>query len=194
MKRTIALWLGLAAAAVLLAFALSPALAQTPTEATASTGKVHGLVTGAHNHSLASSGTVTLSAEGGNKADYKFKISKNGTYTGELPAGSYSARVMMQDQSGFAEYTKSSVEVTIAAGQDVLRDIDLGDLEAAAAAPIKGPATGAPIKGPTGSIHGRVIGPDGTATPAGTVSLSLDGGATAKFSYQVNALVVFTGY
>ncbi len=58
MKRTLAFWLGLPAAAGLLAFALLPALAQTPTDASASTGKIHGIVTGEHNHSLASSGTV----------------------------------------------------------------------------------------------------------------------------------------
>jgi len=40
---------------------------------------------------------------------------------------------------------------------------------------------------PMGKIHGRVIGPDGLPTPAGTVSLSTNGGATAKYTYQVDA-------
>jgi tetratricopeptide (TPR) repeat protein len=177
MKRTITLWMGL------LAFALLPALAQTPTAATAaadasaSTGKIHGLVTGAHNHSTASSGTVSFSAEGGKKGNYKFKISKTGLYNGELPAGTYAATVMMQDQSGFSEFTRSSLEVTVTAGQDLLQDFYLGNLVA---------ASSGVIKGPTGKIHGRVIGPDGSATQAGTVSLSTDGGPTAKYSFPVS--------
>ncbi len=130
MKRTIALWLGLPAAAGLLAFALLPALAQTPTDASAATGKIHGTVTGEHNKSLASSGTVELSAMSGKKGDYKFKISKTGTYEGELPAGTYSARVVMQDQTGFAEYSKTDVTVMVTAGQDTQQDIDLGNLGA----------------------------------------------------------------
>jgi tetratricopeptide (TPR) repeat protein len=195
MKRTIALWLGLPAAAGLLAFALLPALAQTPTDTTASTGKIHGLVTGEHNKSLASSGTVDLSATGNNKGEYKFKISKTGTYTGELPAGTYSARVVMQDQNGFAEYSKTDVRVMVTGGQDTQQDIDLGNLgasksvlsaPASSASASYAPAQSAPIKGASGSIHGRVIGPDGVPTPAGTVSLSTDGGPTAKYSFQVS--------
>ncbi len=169
MKRTISLWLGL------LAFAFLPALAQTPTAATPPTGAIHGLVTGAHNHSPAASGTVILSAQGGNKGDYKFSISKTGTYTAEAPAGTYSVRVMMQDQNGFAEVSRSDIEVTIAAGQDVQQDLDLANFV----------STTSSSKGPTGSIHGRVIGPDGMPTPAGKVSLSADGGLTSKYSFPV---------
>jgi tetratricopeptide (TPR) repeat protein len=197
MKRTLAFWPGLPAAAALLAFALSPALAQTPTDATAATGKIHGLVTGEHNKLAASSGTVELSATGNRKGDYKFKISKKGTYTGELPAGMYSARVVMQDQSGYAEYSKTDVMVMVTAGEDTQEDIDLGNLGAStsvvgAPAPAA-PAQSAPIKGASGTIHGRVIGPDGLPTPAGTVSLSVDGGPTAKYSYQVKADGTYSG-
>jgi len=194
MKRTLAFWLP--AVAGLLAFALLPALAQTPTDASASTGKIYGTVTGEHNHSLASSGTVDLSAIGGKKGDYKFKISKTGTYSGELPAGTYSARVIMQDQTGFAEYSKTDVMVMVTAGQDTQQDIDLGNLgasksvlgtPASSASASYTPAQSAPIKGASGSIHGRVIGPDGLPTPAGTVSLSIDGGPTAKYSFPVSS-------
>ena len=156
-------------------------------------GKIHGLVTGEHNHSPASSGTVELSAMGGKKGDYKFKLSKTGTYTGELPAGTYSARVIMQDQTGFAEYSKTDVAVMVTAGQDTQQDIDLGNLGASksvlstAASASYTPAPSAPIKGASGSIHGRVIGPDGLPTPAGTVSLSIDGGPTAKYSFPVSS-------
>jgi tetratricopeptide (TPR) repeat protein len=202
MKRTLAFWLGLPAAAGLLAFALLPAIAQTPTDASASTGKIHGVVTGEHNKSLASSGTVELSAMGGKKGDYKFKISKTGTYTGELPAGTYSARVIMQDQTGYAEYTRTDVLVMVTAGQDTQQDIDLGNLGASksvlgASAPSASasytPAPSAPIKGASGSIHGRVIGPDGLPTPAGTVSLSVDGGPTAKYSFPVSSDGSYSG-
>jgi tetratricopeptide (TPR) repeat protein len=210
MKRTISLWLGLPATAGLLAFAFLPALAQTPTDASAATGKIHGTVTGEHNHSIASSGTVELSATGSKKGDYKFKISKTGTYDGELPAGTYSARVIMQDQNGFAEYSRTDVMVVVTAGQDTQQDIDLGNLGAstsvvsassssasapsapAPSAPIQAP-TGAPIKGASGSIHGRVIGPDGLPTPAGTVSLSIDGGPTAKYSFPVSSDGKYSG-
>jgi tetratricopeptide (TPR) repeat protein len=40
---------------------------------------------------------------------------------------------------------------------------------------------------PTGTIHGHVTNPVGTATTNGTVSLSNDGGRTSKFSFPVDA-------
>jgi tetratricopeptide (TPR) repeat protein len=139
---------------------------------------------------------------GGKKGDYKFKISKTGAYTGELPAGTYSARVIMQDQTGFAEYSKTDVMVMVTAGQDTQQDIDLGNLGAStsvvstsssSASASYAPVSSAPIKGASGSIHGRVIGPDGLPTPAGTVSLSVDGGPTAKYSFSVGSDGNFTG-
>lgn len=184
MKHTILHWLGLPAAtgllaaASLLAFALLPAIAQSQTEAAPPMGTIHGLVTSARSHALAVSGTVTLTNQSGNKKEYTFKISKTGTYGGEVPAGVYTVRVLMQDQSGFADYSRSTIEVKIAAGQDLQQDLDLGNLVAAAPA--------IPIKGPTGSIHGRVIGPDGLPTPAGTVSLNEEGSLTTKYAYPVN--------
>ncbi len=179
MKRTIALWLGLPAAAGLLAFALSSALAQTPTAVlmpqrprvkfTASLP----VLTIIRPRPPARSPSRPRAAK---KGTTNSRSRRPALYEGELPAGAYSARVMMQDQSGFAEYTKTDVEVTVTAGQDLQQDIDLGNLVAAAP----------PIKGPSGSIHGRVIGPTGDITAAGTVSLSVDGGPTAKYSFPVS--------
>jgi tetratricopeptide (TPR) repeat protein len=120
---------------------------------------------------------------GGQKGEYKFNISKTGAYTAEAPAGAYSVRVMMQDQNGAAEYNKADIQVTINAGQDVLQNIDLGNFVSVTST----------FKGPSGTIHGRVIGPDGLPTPAGTVSLSLDGGPTAKFSFPVKTDGTYSG-
>jgi tetratricopeptide (TPR) repeat protein len=179
MKRTISLWLGL------LAFALLPALAQTPAP-TETTGNIHGHVTGVLNGAPvpAISGTVTLTTHGGPNAQYTFAISKTGDYAGQAPPGDYLLRVMFKDQSGYTEYSKTDIEVKIASGQDVQQDVDLGHPELYSASA---------YKGPTGKIHGRVIGPTGTLTTAGTVSLSLDGGMTPKFSFPLTADGNFAG-
>jgi hypothetical protein len=68
MKRTISLWLGL------LAFALLPAVAQQPE---GPTGKVHGHVTNPTGVST-SKGSVSLSTDGGRTSKYTFQISATG--------------------------------------------------------------------------------------------------------------------
>ena len=45
----------------------------------------------------------------------------------------------------------------------------------------------------TGKIHGRVINPTGEAQKDGAVSLSTDGGSTAKFTFPVSAQGEFSG-
>ncbi len=45
----------------------------------------------------------------------------------------------------------------------------------------------------TGKIHGQVINPTGQPQGGGTVSLSTDGGATAKFTFDVDANGNFSG-
>src|SRR5260370_36516009 len=85
MKRTISLWIGLLALAVL------PALAQTPAQTTAPanvapTGKIHGHVinpTGAAQ----SGGTVSLNS--GSKEIVTFNVDTNGDYSGSAPPGTY---------------------------------------------------------------------------------------------------------
>src|ERR1035437_1347319 len=80
MKRNFSLWLGL------LAFALLPALAQTPA---GPTGKIHGRVTNPTGAST-NSGTVSLSTDGGKSAKYTFQLSASGDYAGEAAQGTYS--------------------------------------------------------------------------------------------------------
>ena len=83
MKRTISLWIGLLAIAVLPALAQTPA--QTPAPANvAPTGKIHGHVinpTGAPQ----SGGTVSLN--NGTKEVVSFPVDTNGDYTGSAPPG-----------------------------------------------------------------------------------------------------------
>ncbi len=74
--------------------------------------------------------------------------------------------------------------MTVTAGQDLLQNFDMNNLVS---------ASGPHIKGPTGKIHGRVIGPDGSATMSGTVSLSTNGGITPIYSYPVNSDGNFSG-
>ncbi len=46
---------------------------------------------------------------------------------------------------------------------------------------------------PTGKIHGQVINPTGQPQTNGTVSLSTDGGATSKYTFNVNSDGTFSG-
>ena len=46
---------------------------------------------------------------------------------------------------------------------------------------------------PTGKIHGRVTDPTGMPKGGGTISLSTDGGQTAKYSFPVSATGDYTG-
>jgi tetratricopeptide (TPR) repeat protein len=48
-------------------------------------------------------------------------------------------------------------------------------------------------QGPAGKIHGRVTDPTGVPKGGGTVTLSTDGGHTAKYSFPVSAAGDFTG-
>jgi tetratricopeptide (TPR) repeat protein len=127
MKRTISLWLGL------LAFALVPVLAQTPTAPKGSTGKIHGHVinpTGAPQPG----GTVTLVGVGrfasgpGLKAEMAekgvFQVDDNGDYAGEAAPGTYS--VVYRNKGMKPEQTADKIDdVKILAGQDTLQDIDM---------------------------------------------------------------------
>lgn len=113
MKRTISLWLGL------LAFALLPALAQ-PTEPT---GKIHGHVTNPTGVST-SRGSVSLSTDGGHTSKYTFQISATGDYTGEAAPGTYTV-VFRQPDTPPDKMVDSIDGVKIVIGQDVKQDIDM---------------------------------------------------------------------
>jgi len=76
MKRTISLWLGL------LAFALVPVLAQTPTAPSKPMGKIHGHITGPEG-APRTSGAVSLSTDGGQTNKFTFPVSSIGDYDGD---------------------------------------------------------------------------------------------------------------
>jgi|HubBroStandDraft_5_1064220.scaffolds.fasta_scaffold40189_2 tetratricopeptide (TPR) repeat protein len=139
MKRTISFWLGLPAAAGLLAFALLPALAQTPTPAAPAdqtapataagpTGKIHGHVsnpTGAPQNG----GTVSLLAVGvaavsGTAAKASFTVNADGDYSGEVAPGTY--RLVYRTPGMPADKEADHAEnVKIVQGQDLDQDVDM---------------------------------------------------------------------
>ena len=113
MKRTLSLSIGL------LAFAVLPALAQTP----ANTGKIHGHVT---NPSGApqSVGSVSLSTDEGRSSKYTFPVDANGDYKGDANPGTYTV-VFRQPDTPPDKMVDSFDNVKIVAGQDVNQDIDM---------------------------------------------------------------------
>jgi tetratricopeptide (TPR) repeat protein len=125
MKRNLSLWLGL------LAFALSPMLAQT----SATTGKIHGHVI---NPSGApeTKGTVTVVlitkpvGPGSDKLTdiATFTVNANGEYSGEVEHGIYKLvfRTPEMTRDREADHIDS---VHIVAGQDLVQDIDMSRKE-----------------------------------------------------------------
>jgi tetratricopeptide (TPR) repeat protein len=130
MKRTISLWLGL------LAFAVIPALGQAPATPQA-TGKIHGQVTNPTGAPQAG-GTVTLilttrAASGpGLSAQTKegavLNVDANGAFSGEVPAGTYAMvyRTPGMEQDKQADRIEN---VKVTAGQEVAADIDMSRKE-----------------------------------------------------------------
>ena len=136
MKRNYSLWLGLPAAAGLLAFALSTALAQAPPPP-GPTGKIHGHVTNPSGApqaggavSLAGVDRVAsgpgLSASTSDKG--VFPVDANGDYSGQAPPGTYTAvyRSAGMTQDKQADHIDN---VKIVAGQDNVQDIDMSRKE-----------------------------------------------------------------
>ncbi len=124
MKRTISLWAGL------LALALLPALAQTPATAPAQTpalsgptGKIHGHVTNPTGASQ-TVGSVSLSSDGGRTSKYTFQVTSTGDYSGEAPPGTYMV-LFRQPDTPPDKMVDSFDGVKIVLGQDVLQDIDM---------------------------------------------------------------------
>jgi hypothetical protein len=117
MKRNLSLWLGL------LAFALMPALAQTPPV----TGKIHGHVTNPTGFS-ASKGFVSLSNDDGHTSKYTFTVDENGDYTGEAAPGTYMV-IFRAPETPKDKMVDSFNGVRIIAGQDVAQNIDMSRKE-----------------------------------------------------------------
>jgi tetratricopeptide (TPR) repeat protein len=124
MKRTISLWLGLPAAAGLLAFALLPVLAQAPAPPT---GKIHGHVTNPTG-ATQSSGTVSLSTDLGHTSKFTFQVTSTGDYAGEATPGTYTV-VFRQVDTPPDKVVDSFDGIKIVAGQDVLQDFDMSRKE-----------------------------------------------------------------
>ncbi len=125
MKRTISLWLGL------VAFALLPALAQTPAPK-GSTGKIHGHVTNPTG-APQTGGTVSLVAVGqpvgpgiSAKTTEKasFSVDSNGDYSGEAAPGNYDL-IYRAAEIPADKVTDRFEGVKIFAGQDTLQDFDM---------------------------------------------------------------------
>jgi tetratricopeptide (TPR) repeat protein len=116
MKRNLTLWLGL------LAFALLPVFAQTPAPK-GPTGKIHGSVIGPEG-ALRTSGTVSLSTDGGRTSKFAFPVSTSGVYTGEASPGTYTVVFRAPDTP--ADKMVDSIDgVKIMAGDDLNQDIDM---------------------------------------------------------------------
>lgn len=115
MKRNLSLWLGV------LAFALLPAFAQQAP--TGLKGKIHGHVTNPTGVSV-TSGTVSLSSDGGHSSVYTFPVDANGDYKGEAAPGTYTI-VFRQLDTPPDKMVDSIDGVKVALSEDTLQDIDM---------------------------------------------------------------------
>lgn len=122
MKRIRTHWLGLSAAAGLLLFAALPAIAQVP--ALSNNGKIHGHVTNPTG-APQGSGTVSLSADGGHTSKYTFQVDANGDYKGDDVAPGTYVVIFRQTDTPPDKMVDSFPDVKVAAGQDILQDIDM---------------------------------------------------------------------
>lgn len=113
MKRTISLWLGL------LAFAMVPAFAQAPPP---TTGKIHGKVINPVG-TPQGTGTVSL-ATGPGEDKATFPLDANGEYHGEAPAGTYTL-IFRQADTPKDKRVDQIDNVKIVAGQTTEQDVDM---------------------------------------------------------------------
>jgi tetratricopeptide (TPR) repeat protein len=113
MKRTISLWLGV------LALALLPVLAQTPPPM----GKIHGHVTSPTGVPY-TIGTVNLSQDGGSTTKFTFPVSAAGNYSGEAAPGTYVVLFRLPDTPP-NKMVDQIENIKVVAGQDVVADFDM---------------------------------------------------------------------
>lgn len=135
MKRTISLWLGV------LALALMPALAQekpaAPASATVPMGKVHGHVTNPTGAPQTGGSVsfleITRAASGPGLSPQQadrgtFTVDSNGDYKGEVPAGTYT--VVYRSEGMAADKQADRFDnVTVLPNQDNLQDVDMSRQE-----------------------------------------------------------------
>ncbi len=125
MKRIFSLWLGLTAAAGLLALAPHPVQAQSqPAE---KTGKIHGHVINPTGQPQGG-GTVGLSTDGGATLKYSFPVDSTGAYSGEAPAGTYMLVYRAVDTPA-GKMVDSIRGIKIVAGVDLQQDDDMSRQE-----------------------------------------------------------------
>jgi tetratricopeptide (TPR) repeat protein len=118
MKRNFSLWLGV------LAFALLPAISQTPAAAPAGPmGKVHGHVTNPTGEPQGS-GSVSMSTDGGATLKYTFPVGADGNFAGEAAPGTYSAVYRAAD-TPVGKMVDMVRGIHVVEGQDVVADIDM---------------------------------------------------------------------
>ena len=123
MKRTISLWLGLLAFALLPAFAQAPA----PTVPSGPVGKIHGSITGPEG-APRTSGSVSLSNDGGHTNKFTFPVSSNGDYEGQVTPGTYMVIFRAADTPA-DKMVDSFDNVKIVVGEDVLQNFDMSRKE-----------------------------------------------------------------
>jgi tetratricopeptide (TPR) repeat protein len=121
MKRTISLWLGL------LAFALLPVLAQTPVVPKGPTGKIHGHVTNPTGLPT-TVGTVSLSTDGGRNSKASFPVDAHGDFAGEAAPGTYTIVYRAPDTPP-DKLVDSIDNIKVVVDQDVSQDIDMSRKE-----------------------------------------------------------------
>jgi tetratricopeptide (TPR) repeat protein len=122
MKRTLALWLGV------LAISLTPAFGQATADTQAQAmGKIHGQITNPTG-APQTSGTVSLSTDGGHTSKYSFPVNSAGQYSGEAAAGTYMA-IYRQPDTPPDKMVDSFNNVKIVAGEDILQDFDMSRKE-----------------------------------------------------------------
>ena len=126
MKRTFSLWLGLTAAAAMMALVPAPANAQQ-TPAAEATGKIHGRVINPTGQPQGG-GTVSLSTDGGVTLKFSFPVSDTGEYSGEAPPGTYMVVYRAADTPA-GKMVDSIRGVKITVGEDVAQDIDMSRQE-----------------------------------------------------------------
>jgi tetratricopeptide (TPR) repeat protein len=122
MKRNFSLWLGV------LAFALLPAISQTPAAAPSGPmGKVHGHVTNPTGEPQGS-GSVSLSTDSGATLKYTFPVGQDGNFAGEAAPGTYSAVYRAAD-TPVGKMVDMIRGIRVVEGQDVVADIDMSRQE-----------------------------------------------------------------
>jgi tetratricopeptide (TPR) repeat protein len=125
MKRTLSIWLGLIAAAGMLALALPSGQAQTPPAD--KMGKIHGRVINPTGQPQGG-GTVGLSTDGGHTLDFKFPVDSTGNFSGEAKPGTYDLVYLAPDTPA-GQMVDQIRGIKIVAGQDLEQDDDMSRQE-----------------------------------------------------------------